>query len=70
VFIFSLSLSLSEISGVDPFRLSSETTPSVDEFFIYGGEELLVKFVSAAKRNKVKALVSIGGVSECAPRSE
>ena len=57
-------LSLSEIFGIYPFRLSSETTPSVDEFFIYGGEELLVKFVSAAKRNRVKALVSVGGVSD------
>ena len=59
-----ISLSLFEISEVDPSRLSSETTPSVDEFFIYGGEDLLVKFVSAAKRNRVKALVSIGGVSD------
>jgi len=28
-----------------------------------GGEELLAKFVSAAKGNDVKALISVGGVS-------
>jgi hypothetical protein len=57
--------SLSEIFGVDPFRPPSETTPSVDELSIFGGEELLVEFASAARKNKVKALISIGGVSEC-----
>ena len=55
---------LSEIFGVDPFRLSSETTPSVDKLSISGGEDLLAKFVSTAKGNKVKALISIGGVSD------
>jgi len=49
---------------VDSFRPSSETTSSVDELSISGGEELLVKFVSAAKKNNVKALISIGGVSD------
>ncbi|KAF9650142.1 chitinase [Thelephora ganbajun] len=39
----------------------AETTPSVDELSISGGEELLAKFVSAAKKHKVKALISIGG---------
>ena len=41
----------------------SETTPSPDELSISGGEELLSQFVSAAKENGVKALISIGGVS-------
>ena len=46
-----------------PSRPSSETTPSVDELSISGGEELLAEFVSAAKKGSVKALISVGGVS-------
>ena len=61
------SLSLSRALWVDPFRPHSETTPSSDELSISGGEELLAKFVSAAKGNGVKALISVGGVSAWVP---
>jgi len=38
--------------------------PSVNELNITEGGELLAEFVSTAKKNNVKALVSIGGVSD------
>lgn len=51
-------------AGADPLWTASETTPSIDELSILGGDELLDKFVSTARKRKVKALVSIGGVSD------
>ena len=61
------NLPLPRAFWVDLFRLYSETTPSSDELSISGGEELLAKFVSAAKGNGVKALISVGGVSAWMP---
>jgi len=54
----------SETFGIDPFRLSTQPTPSVDELSVSGWEELLVKFVSIVKKNRVKVSISVGGVSD------
>ena len=59
----SFNLFLSRASIFIVFATPSETTSSVEELSISGGEDLLDKFVSAAKANGVKALISIGGVS-------
>jgi len=37
--------------------------PSAAELSILGGEDLLAEFASTAKRNNVKALITVGGVS-------